>query len=55
MSKAEVSYLDWELSLSREKKEETLPPSKKESLTFLGIPKDQFKDYLRKWENENLK
>lgn len=55
MSKAEISYLDWELSFKREKKEEAKPQSNKENITSLGIPKDELKDYLRKWKNENLK
>jgi len=55
MSKAEISYLDWELSFRREKKEEDKSQSEKENITSLGIPEDQFKNYLRKWKNENLK
>lgn len=54
MSKAEVSYLDWELSFKKDDPKKK-SQNKKEDFTSLGIPKDKFKEYIRNWKNENLK
>ncbi|TXT62784.1 MAG: hypothetical protein BAJALOKI3v1_500012 [Promethearchaeota archaeon] len=54
MSNAEVSYLDWELSFKNHEPKKKIQ-KKKEDLTSLGIPKEEFRDYVRKWENRNLK
>jgi hypothetical protein len=53
MSKA-VSYYDWKLSFKRkaEYTEETLNDN--DSLNSLGIRKESFKDFMKKWKEMNL-
>ena len=53
MSKA-VSYYDWKLSFKRttEKIEDSLNDN--DSLNALGIPEENFKDFIKKWKEKNL-
>ncbi|MFX1390711.1 MAG: hypothetical protein ACFE9Z_11655 [Promethearchaeota archaeon] len=51
MSKA-VSYYDWELSLKN--KSESDEVIKKEEFNSLGMSDNSFKDFMKKWKNENL-
>jgi hypothetical protein len=54
MSKAEVSYLDWELSFKKHESSDKVR-EEKDDLTSLGISKEKFRDYIREWEDKNLK
>ena len=55
MSKS-VSYYDWELSFK--KKADPAPIDsrvvKKATNNSLGIPDDDFKEFMKKWKKENL-
>jgi hypothetical protein len=41
------SFLDWEKNLKKEKKEQILNP--------LGMSQKAFRDFMKKWREENLK
>jgi hypothetical protein len=59
MSKAEISFYDWERFYEeKESKEiysEKNQPKKASLGTSLGISKEEFKAFLEKWKKENLK
>lgn len=45
------SYLDWELSFKKDKKE----VSKSQKANSLDLPNQLLKDFLKKWKEKNLK
>ncbi|MFX1259608.1 MAG: hypothetical protein ACFFAN_17275 [Promethearchaeota archaeon] len=51
MSKA-VSYYDWELNFN--KKGLNQKSNNKKDINSLGIPDNEFKDFMRKWKKKNL-
>jgi len=55
MSKS-VSYYDWELSFKKKADHTPNNPRliKKPSLNSIGIPVDNFKEFMKKWKQENL-
>ena len=59
MSKA-VSYFDWELNfrkksqLSHISETETKRIKNKEEINSLGISDNNYKDFMKKWKEENL-
>ncbi|TXT55542.1 MAG: hypothetical protein BAJALOKI1v1_2030003 [Promethearchaeota archaeon] len=56
MSKSEISYFDWELSYDRnEQKKDVETIKKEEKKTSLGFSKKEFREYLKAWEEKNLK
>ena len=55
MSSKTVSYYDWQLSFKKKSDTSIKPESESESnLNSLGIPEDEFKNFLAKWEKKNL-
>ena len=46
------SYLDWELSFREKPRAHDLDYSKKQ-MNSLGIPKNEFKDFMRQWKSKN--
>lgn len=55
MSKS-VSYYDWELSFKKKADRAPKEPSiiKKSSNNSIGIPVNDFKEFMKKWKKENL-
>ena len=51
MSKA-ISYYDWELSFKS--KNESSKKVIDDDLNGIGIPKKSFKDFMKKWKEDNL-
>ena len=54
MSKAYVSFYDWELSFKKTPKVEKKPVMKKVKVNSLGIPNSSFKSFLNEWKTKNL-
>ena len=52
MSKAIISYYDWELSFKS--KSESEKYLKKDNLNSLGMPDNNFKEFMKKWKKNNL-
>ncbi|MBD3197243.1 MAG: hypothetical protein GF317_19470 [Candidatus Lokiarchaeota archaeon] len=55
MSKADISYYDWELAFKKREGEKKSSHSNNRYLTSTGIPESQFREHLEKWKKENLK
>ena len=59
MSKA-ISYFDWEMNFRKKalkslnSENETMRITYKENVNSLGISDNEFKDFMKKWKNENL-
>jgi len=59
MSKA-ISYFDWEMNFrkkalkSHNSENETQRMRSKEDINSLGFSDNEFKDFMKKWKNENL-
>ena len=51
MSKA-VSYYDWELSLKHKSEKEQI--IRENDINSLGIFDNSFKDFMKRWKEENL-
>ncbi|MFX1346537.1 MAG: hypothetical protein ACFFBC_11955 [Promethearchaeota archaeon] len=54
MSKAVVSYYDWKLSFNRRIDSNKVDLNDNDSINTLGIPKNNFKDFMNKWKEKNL-
>ena len=52
MSKAVVSYYDWELSFKNKSKFDN--SLKKDNFNSLGMSDNSFKDFMKKWKKNNL-
>ena len=53
MSKA-ISYYDWELNFKKKSFLNIPQDDNVENINSLGISKDKFKDFMKKWKSENL-
>lgn len=53
MSKA-ASYYDWELSFKKNSKTSWNSVDDADSFNSLGIPDNNFKEFMKKWKEKNL-
>lgn len=53
MSKA-ISYYDWELNFKKKNFLNIPQEDNIEEVNSLGISKDKFKDYMKKWKSKNI-
>ena len=53
MSKA-ASYHDWELSFKKKSKISWNSADDTDSINSLGIPDNNFKEFIKKWKEKNL-
>jgi hypothetical protein len=56
MSSDSVSYYDWSLSFRKNDVNQKSSGNEKKlrSVNSIGLPDDEFKDYLEKWKRNNL-
>jgi hypothetical protein len=56
MSSDSVSYYDWSLSFKKDdgNHNSSLKYTKLRNINSIGLPDDEFKDYLKKWKEEHL-
>ena len=48
------SYLDWELQFRKRSKKTSLSKPNGKKINSLGIPANEFRVFLKKWESKNL-
>ncbi len=54
MSKAVVSYYDWKLSFNKKIDTYNDDLNDNDSINTLGIPKNNFKDFMKKWNEKHF-
>ncbi|MFW9936034.1 MAG: hypothetical protein ACFFD5_00140 [Candidatus Thorarchaeota archaeon] len=57
MSSDSISYYDWSLSFKKDDGSHNsfVKHTRSRSMNSIGLPDDEFKDYLKKWKEEHLK
>ena len=49
-----TSYYDWEQQFRKNPKKTSLSKTKKTEINSLGMPADEFRAFLKKWEAKSL-